>query len=67
MVPSLFHFGRVVTTSISSWSWQAVRLPGWQHIDLSEARGLVLFRAVREGIGITRRLSAQGALCAYRR
>jgi len=28
-------------------------------MDLSEARGLVLFRVVREGIGITRRLSAQ--------
>ena len=42
------------------------RLPGWQHIDLSEARGLVLFRVVREGIGITRRLSASGHLHAYR-
>ena len=29
---------------------------GWQHMDLSEARGLVLFRVVREGIGITQRL-----------
>src|SRR5579862_1659464 len=29
------------------------------HMDLSEARGLVLFRVVREGIGITQRLSAQ--------
>jgi hypothetical protein len=27
-------------------------------MDLSEARGLVLFRVVREGIGISRRLSA---------
>ena len=27
---------------------------------LSEARGLVLFRVVREGIGISRRLSADG-------
>lgn len=43
------------------------RLLGWQHIDLSEARGLVLFRVVREGIGITRRLSAEWALQAYRR
>lgn len=29
-------------------------------MDLSEARGLVLFRVVREGIGISRRLSAAG-------
>ena len=43
------------------------RLLGWQHIDLSEALGLELFRVVREGIGITRRLSAQWALHAYRR
>jgi len=42
-----------------------LRLPGWQHIDLSEARGLVLFRVVREGIGITRRLSARWAFHAY--
>src|ERR1700730_12437684 len=35
-------------------------------MDLSEARGLVLFRVVREGIGISRRLSADGTLCAYR-
>ena len=35
-------------------------------MDLSEARGLELFRVVREGIGITRRLSAQWALPAYR-
>src|SRR5215469_8944028 len=44
-----------------------LRLPGWQHIDLSEARGLVLFWVVREGIGISRRLSVQWALHAYRR
>src|SRR5215468_123052 len=44
-----------------------LRLPGWQHIDLSEAGGLVLSWVVREGIGITRRLSAQWALHAYRR
>ena len=37
------------------------RLPGWQHIDLSEARCLELFRVVREGIGISQRLAAQGA------
>ena len=42
-------------------------LPGWQHIDLSEARGLVLFWIVREGIGISRRLGAQCARDAYRR
>src|SRR5215469_11372922 len=36
-------------------------------MDLSEARGLVLFWVVREGIGITRRLSAVWALRAYRR
>jgi hypothetical protein len=29
-------------------------------MDLSEARGLVLFRVVREGIGISQRLSASG-------
>src|SRR3984893_3341942 len=32
-------------------------------MDLSEARGLVLFRVIREGIGITQRLSATGT-CA---
>src|SRR5713101_1489332 len=32
-------------------------------MDLSEARGLVLFRVVREGIGISQRLSATGT-CA---
>ena len=36
-------------------------------MDLSEARGLVLFRVIRRGIGISRRLSASGTLCAYRR
>src|SRR2546425_4069936 len=36
-------------------------------MDLSEARGLVLFRVVRRGIGISRRLSASGTLGAYRR
>ena len=35
-------------------------LVGWQHIGLSEARGLVLSWVVREGIGVTRRLSASG-------
>ena len=29
-------------------------------MDLSEARGLMLFRVVREGIGISQRLSANG-------
>ena len=66
-----FHFScifnLVATTSIGLRSWQAEWLPGGQHIDLSEARGLVLFWVVREGIGITRRLSAQCALGAYRR
>ena len=37
------------------------------HIGLSEARGLVLSWVVREGIGVTRRLSARWALHAYRR
>jgi hypothetical protein len=41
-------------------------LAWWQHIGLSEARGLVLFGVVREGIEVTRRLSAQVALHAYR-
>ena len=36
-------------------------------MDLSEACGLVLFRVIRRGIGISRRLSASGTLCAYRR
>jgi len=51
-------FNSVATTPIGLRSWQAGWLPGGQHMDLSEARGLVLFRVVREGIGITRRLSA---------
>ena len=36
-------------------------------MDLSEARGLVLFRVVRRGIGISRRLSVTDTLSAYRR
>jgi hypothetical protein len=35
-------------------------------MDLSEARGLELFRVVREGIGISQKLSAQRVLHAYR-
>src|SRR6266404_1707354 len=36
-------------------------------MDLSEARGLVLFRVVRRGIEISRRLSVTDTLSAYRR
>src|SRR6266566_4954766 len=36
-------------------------------MDLSEARGLVLFRVIRRGIGISRRLSVTDTVCAYRR
>ena len=43
-------FNLVATTSIGLRSWQAEWLPGWQHIDLSEARGLVLFWVVREAV-----------------
>jgi hypothetical protein len=35
-------------------------------MDLSEARGLVLFRVVREGIGVTRRLGARRHRVDYR-
>ncbi|HET7441583.1 MAG TPA: four helix bundle protein [Terriglobales bacterium] len=35
-------------------------------MDLSEALGLVLFRVVRRGIGITRRLSVSDTCAAYR-
>ena len=38
-------------------------LCGVATMDLSEARGLVLFRVVREGIGISRRLSAIALTC----
>ncbi len=55
------------TTSIVSGAGKPWRLLGWQHIGLSEARGLVLSWVVREGIGVTRRLSAEWALHAYRR
>jgi hypothetical protein len=34
---------------------------------LSATRGLVLFRVIREGIGLTQRLSATGTCRAYRR
>ena len=36
-------------------------------MDLSEARGLVLFRVVRRGIGFTQRLGTIPAPCVYRR
>jgi hypothetical protein len=73
-VPRILH-GSISVTSLLSGEdvdrflklASTLRLPGWQHIDLSEARGLVLFWVVREGIGITRRLSAVWALHAYRR
>ena len=42
---------------------QAHWLYGVSTMDLSEARGLVLFRVIREGIGISQRLSATGT-CA---
>ena len=38
----------------------AVVCMGVSTMDLSEARGLVLFRVIREGIGISQRLSATG-------
>src|SRR5215510_1639939 len=73
-VPWILHGSISVASLLSSDDVDRVsgagkpwRLPDWQHIDLSEARGLVLFRVVREGIGITRRLSARWVLHAYRR
>ena len=63
VLPQVLRGSISVASSVSSDNadsvWEAGKpgwLPGWQHIDLSEARGLVLFRVVREGIGITRRL-----------
>src|SRR5262245_1605470 len=58
MVPSRLHPYGVARTLIGFGAGKPRRLLGWQPIDLSEARGLELFRVVREGIGITRRLSA---------
>ena len=73
-VPRILHGSISVASLLSSdevdqfsGAGKPRRLLGWQPIDLSEARGLELFRVVREGIGITRRLSAQWALHAYRR
>src|SRR5881227_2437003 len=43
------------------------RHPAPLTMDLSEARGLVLFRVIRRGIGISRRLSVTDTVCAYRR
>jgi hypothetical protein len=74
VVPRILHGSISVASLLSSddvdrfsEAGKPWRLPSWQHIDLSEARGLVLFWVVREGIGITRRLSARWALHAYRR
>ena len=53
----------VATTPIGFGNWQALRLYGVSTMVLSEARGLLLFRVVREGIGLTQRLSATGT-CA---
>jgi hypothetical protein len=63
MVPSLLH-PLLSSDDVDRFRKLASRggCLSWQHIDLSEALGLVLFRVVREGIGITRRLSAQWAL-----
>jgi hypothetical protein len=44
---------------------QAARLYGVSTRDLSEARGLVLFRVIRGGIEISQRLATQGTV--YRR
>src|SRR5215472_18215101 len=74
VVPRILY-GSISVASLLSWrrrrsvaeAGKPWRLPGWQHMDLSEARGLVLFWVVREGIGISRRLSVQWALHAYRR
>ena len=71
-VPRILHGSISVASLLSSadvdrflGAGKPRRLLGWQHIDLSEARGLELFRVVREGIGITRRLSARWELHAY--
>jgi hypothetical protein len=42
-------FDLVATTSIGLRSWQAEWLPGWQHIDLSEARGPSAFLGCPRG------------------
>ena len=66
-MPPMLHGSISVASLLSSedidrlsGASKRLRLPGWQHIDLSEARGLELFRVVREGIEITQRLSAGG-------
>ena len=50
----------MATTPIGLGSLASAAVADWQHMDLSEARGLVLFWVVREGIGITQKLSASG-------
>src|SRR5437879_1713637 len=63
----LFHLGSCIFIS-SDDADQSLKLSKpcgctVSTMDLSEARGLVLFRVVREGIGISQRLSASGT-CA---
>ena len=50
----------MATTPIGLGRLASAAVADWQHMDLSEARGLVLFWVVREGIGITQKLSASG-------
>src|SRR5713226_6056064 len=62
LCPGLLHLSSCIFVS-SDDADQVLKLCGVATMDLSEARGLVLFRVVRRGIGISRRLSAIGT-CA---
>jgi hypothetical protein len=62
VIPSQqLHLLLVATTPISFETYQAVRCTV-STMGLSEARGLVLFRVIRGGIGVTQRLGAIGTV-----
>ena len=69
--PGLFHLSSCIFVSSDDADQfrnenQAVRLYGVSTMGLSEARGLVLFRVIRGGIGVTRRLGARWHRVDYR-
>ena len=69
-VPGLFHRSSCIFFSSDADQFRNAFKPYGCMVatmDLSEARGLVLFRVVRRGIEISRRLSVTDTLSAYRR
>jgi hypothetical protein len=69
---ALFHLSRCIFIISSDDADRFLKLASTRGCTvstmvLSATRGLVLFRVIREGIGLTQRLSATGTCRAYRR